>query len=112
MTARDFPPIHPGEILLSEFIQPYDLNLSQLANNIGMPVRRVREIVRGKRAITADTALRLARYFSTSTEFWLNLQSHYDLEVALEQIGDRLEQEVKPLVIRQPVTETTTTTSP
>ena len=107
MTARDFPPIHPGEILLSEFIQPYDLNLSQLAQNIGMPVRRVREIVRGKRTITAATAPRLARYFSTSTEFWLNLQSHYDLEMALEQLGNRLEQEVKPLAMRHTVTETT-----
>ena len=108
MTARDFPPIHPGEILLSEFIEPYGLNPSRLAKNIGVPVRRVQEIVRGRRTITADTALRLARYFGTSTEFWLNLQSHYDLEVALERRGDRPEREVKPLAVRHTVTETTT----
>jgi addiction module HigA family antidote len=108
MTARDFPPIHPGEILLSEFIEPYGLNPSHFAKDIGVPARRVQEIVRGRRAITADTALRLARYFGTSTEFWLNLQSHYDLEVALERLGDRLEQEVKPLAVRHTVTGTTT----
>jgi len=107
MTTRDFPPIHPGEILLSEFIEPYGLNPSRLARSIGVPARRIQEIVRGSRAITADTALRLARYFSTSTEFWLNLQSHYDLEMALEQLGDRLEREVKPLAMRHTVTETT-----
>ena len=107
MATRDFPPIHPGEILLSEFIEPYGLNPSRLARNIGVPARRIHEIVRGSRAITADTALRLARYFSTSTEFWLNLQSHYDLEMALEQLGDRLEREVKPLAMRHTVTETT-----
>ena len=80
---------------------------SRLARSIGVPARRIQEIVRGSRAITADTALRLARYFSTSTEFWLNLQSHYDLEMALEQLGDRLEREVKPLAMRHTVTETT-----
>lgn len=107
MTTRDFSPIHPGEILLSEFIEPYGLTPNRLARSIGVPARRIQEIVRGSRAITADTALRLARYFSTSTEFWLNLQSHYDLEMALEQLGDRLEREVKPLAMRHTVTETT-----
>ena len=99
--------IHPGEILLSEFVELYGLNPSHLARSIGIPVRRIQEVVRGSHAITADTALRLARYFSTSTEFWLNLQSHYDLEMALEQLGDRLEQEVKPLAMQHTVTETT-----
>lgn len=107
MATRDFPPIHPGEILLSEFIEPYGLNPSRLARSIGVPARRIQEVVRGSRTITADIALRLARYFSTSTEFWLNLQSHYDLEMALEQLGDRLEREVKPLAMRHTVTETT-----
>ncbi len=106
MTTRDFPPIHPGEILFSEFIEPYGLNSSHLAKNMGVPVRRIQEIVRGKRTITADTALRLARYFGTSTEFWLNLQSHYNLEVALKQLGDRLEREVKPLASRNTLAET------
>ncbi|MDQ5908609.1 MAG: antitoxin HigA [Pseudomonadota bacterium] len=103
MKDRDFPPIHPGEILSSEFLEPYQLAPNHLAKDTGIPVRRVLDIVRGRRAITADTALRLARYFGNSTEFWLNLQSHYDLQVALEQIGDRLEQEVKPLATRHTI---------
>ena len=98
MTARDFPPIHPGEILLSEFIEPYGLNPSRLARNIGVPARRIQEIVRGSRAITADTALRLARYFSTSTEFWLNLQSHYELRIERRLLREQVEA-IQPLKV-------------
>ena len=87
--------IHPGEILLEEFLIPMEISQNRLARDIGVPPRRINEIVHGKRAITADTALRLARYFGTSEAFWMGLQSDYDLEEAREKLGDRLEREVR-----------------
>jgi antitoxin HigA-1 len=92
---RDFAPIHPGEILLEEFLQPMDITQYRLAKDIRVPPRRINEIVQGKRAISADTALRLGRFFGMSPQFWINLQAHYDLEIAQEAIGDRLDLEVK-----------------
>jgi antitoxin HigA-1 len=89
-------PIHPGEVLLEEFLKPMQLSQNRLALDIGVHPRRVNEIVLGKRSITADTALRLARYFGTSPQFWLGLQADYDLDVAMDVLGDRLEREVKP----------------
>jgi addiction module HigA family antidote len=97
MTKRDFPPIHPGEILLEEFLKPMNISQYRLARDISVDPRRINEIVHGKRSISADTALRLARYFGTSARLWLNLQSHYDLEVQEELIGDRMEEEVRML---------------
>ncbi len=99
MAQRDFAPIHPGEILLTEFLEPMGISQYRLAKDIGVTARRVNEIVLGRRAITADTALRLGRYFSMEAQFWLNLQSHYDMEVALEQLQDRLDREVHPLAM-------------
>jgi addiction module HigA family antidote len=89
------PPIHPGEILLEEFLQPLEISQYRLAKDIGVPVRRINEIVLGKRRITADTALRLARYFGLSERFWMNLQGRYDLEVEKDKLRGRLEREVK-----------------
>jgi|SRR6185369_11371083 len=97
MTKRDIPPIHPGEILLTEFLEPLQISQYRLAKDIGVTPRRINEIVHGRRAITADTALRLGRFFNMETQFWLNLQSHYDMEVALEVLQDRLDKEVHPL---------------
>ena len=91
---KRLPPIHPGEILLEEFLRPLQLSQYRLAKDVSVPARRINEIVRGSRAITADTALRLARYFGTSDRFWLNLQSRYDLELEKDRLGDRLESEV------------------
>jgi antitoxin HigA-1 len=96
MTKRDFPPIHPEEILLTEFLNPMGVTQYRLAKDIGVTPRRINEIIHGRRAITADTALRLGRFFAMEPEFWLNLQSHYDMEVALEVLDDRLEKEVHP----------------
>jgi addiction module HigA family antidote len=87
--------ITPGEILEEDFLKPMGLSQYRLAKDIGVPARRINEIVKGERAITADTALRLGRYFKMSAQFWLNLQSHYDLEVEGERLGRRLEREVK-----------------
>ena len=95
MTDR-FPPIHPGEILLEEFLKPMELSQYRLAKSINVSPRRINEIVQGKRAISADTALRLGRYFGTTAAFWLNLQARYDLEVAADALGDRLVKEVAP----------------
>jgi len=97
MTTRDFPPIHPGEILLIEFLEPLSISQYRLARDIGVTPRRINEIVHGRRAITADTALRLGRFFSMEAQFWLNLQSRYDMELALETLGERLDREVHPL---------------
>ena len=91
------PPIHPGVILLEEFLEPMGISQYRLARDIGVPPRRINEIVQGKRAISADTALRLSRYFSLSERFWLNLQTRYDLEVEKDKLQDRLEREVKVL---------------
>ena len=87
-------PIHPGEVLLEEFLKPLELSQNQLALSIRVPARRINEIVHSKRRVTANTALRLARYFSTSPQFWLGLQMDYDLDVAEDEIGDRLVQEI------------------
>ena len=92
------PPIHPGEILLEEFLEPLTLSQYRLAKDISVPARRINEIVHGKRAITADTALRLARYFGTTDRFWLNLQTRYDLELEKDRLGERLEAEVQILI--------------
>ena len=94
------PPIHPGEILLEEFLQPLEISQYRLAKDIGVPVRRINEIVLGKRRITADTALRLSRFFGLSERFWINLQSRYDLELEKDRLSDRLEREVKVLADR------------
>jgi addiction module HigA family antidote len=92
--ATKLSAVHPGEILLEEFLKPLDISQYRLAKDISVPPRRINEIVHGTRAITADTALRLSRYFDTSERFWLNLQARYDLEVEKERLGDRLEKEV------------------
>lgn len=91
------PPVHPGEILLEEFLKPMSITQYRLAKDISVPPRRVNEIVLHKRGISADTALRLARYFGTSEQFWLNLQSEYDLDVERDRLGDRLKKEVVEL---------------
>ena len=90
--------ITPGEILEEDFLKPIGLSQYRLAKDIGVPARRINEIVKGERAITADTALRLGRFFKMSAQFWLNLQSHYDLEIMSDKLGLRLEREVKVLV--------------
>lgn len=90
-----FAPVHPGEILLEEFLQPFGISQYRLAHDIGVHPRRINEIVHGKRAITADTALRLSRYFGLSERYWLNLQTCYDLEVEKDRLEGRLEQEVR-----------------
>ena len=99
------PPIHPGEILLEEFLQPLSISQYRLAKDISVPPRRINEIVHGKRAISADTALRLARYFGTTDQFWLNLQTRYNLELEKDRLGERLEAEVRVLE-RQVLTDT------
>lgn len=91
-------PVHPGEVLLEEFLKPMKLSQNRLALDIGVHPRRINEIVLGKRGITADTALRLVRYFGTSPQFWLGLQTDYDLDIAIDELGDRLEKEVKTYV--------------
>lgn len=90
-------PIHPGEILLEEFLRPMEISQYRLAKSISVPARRINEIVHGKRSVTADTALRLSRFFDTSERFWLNLQTRYDLEVEKDRLGDRLESEIVAL---------------
>jgi antitoxin HigA-1 len=97
MAHHKLLPIHPGEILLEEFLSPLGVSQYRLAKETSVPARRINEIVRGSRSISADTALRLARYFGTSERFWLNLQARYDLEVAKDRLGDRLTREVKVL---------------
>ena len=91
---RKLPPVHPGEVLLEEFLVPMGLSQYRLAKSTGVPPRRINEIVHGKRAISPDTALRLARYFGMTETFWSNLQVHYDLEVERDRLGSRLEKEV------------------
>lgn len=93
-------PIHPGEILLEEFLEPLEISQYRLAKDINVDPRRIHAIVHGERGVTADTALRLARYFGTTARFWLNLQTQYDLEKQKDALGDRLESEVKELVSR------------
>jgi addiction module HigA family antidote len=96
MSKRDLPPVHPGEILLEDFLKPMYITRYRLAKSIGVPQRRIDEICAGKRAVTADTALRLARFFGTDAQSWMNLQAEYDLEVAVINIAERIESEVKP----------------
>ena len=93
------PPIHPGEVLFEEFIKPMNLSQNRLAIDIGVDARRINEIVLGKRSITADTALRLSRFFGNSPQFWLGLQTQYDLDVAEDLLGKRLDREVRPLAM-------------
>ena len=95
MDREKLPPIHPGEILLEEFLKPMGISQYRLAKDISVPPRRINEIVHGKRAITPNTALRLSRYFGLSERFWMNLQARYDLEVEKDRLQDRLEREVK-----------------
>lgn len=94
---RDFPPMHPGEILLEEFLKPMGISQYRLAKDISVPAMRINEICLGRAGISADTALRLARYFGTSVEFWTGIQSHYDTERTKMDLGNRLEKEVKVL---------------
>ncbi len=91
------PPIHPGEVLLEDFMKPLGLSQYRVAKDIGVSPIRISQIVHGKRAVTADTAMRLGRYFGTSAEVWLRMQARYDLEVARAQIGEQIEQEVQAL---------------
>lgn len=95
ITHKKLAPVHPGEILMEEFLEPMGISQYKLAKNINVPPRRINEIVHGKRAITADTALRLAKFFDISAQFWLNLQSHYDLEIQEDILADRLKYEVR-----------------
>ena len=97
MTRKALSPVHPGEILLEEFLVPLRLSQYRLAKGLSVPARRINEIVHGARAITADTALRLARFFGTSERFWLNLQTAYDLDVERDRLGARLRKEVMVL---------------
>jgi len=97
MSRRKLSPIHPGEVLLEEFLAPMGISQYRLAKDIGVPPRRINEVVRGQRSITADTALRLARYFRTTERFWLNLQTRYDLEMVKDRLGNRLDHEVTAL---------------
>jgi addiction module HigA family antidote len=94
MATRKLAPIHPGEVLLADFLEAMGISQYRLAKDISVPPRRINEIVLGKRAVSADTALRLARYFGTSERFWLNLQSRFDLEVERDRLGDRRRKEV------------------
>ena len=97
MKYKKLPPIHPGEILREEFLEPMGISQYRLAKDISVPPRRINEIVHGKRSITADTALRFGRFFNMSPQFWLNLQTRYDLEVTEDQLENRLDNEVHAL---------------
>ena len=97
MIKRDLPPVHPGEILREDFLTPMGITRYRLAKSISVPQRRIDEICAGKRAFTADTALRLARFFGTDAQSWMNLQAGYDLEMAEISLAERIEREVKPL---------------
>jgi len=100
MATKRITPIHPGEILMEEFLKPLDISQYRLAKDISVPARRINEIVHGKRSITADTALRLSRYFGLSDRFWLNLQARYDLELEKDKLQGRIETEVKVLELQ------------
>ncbi len=97
MKNKKLPPIHPGEILIEEFLKPMGLSQYRLAKDISVPPRRINEIVHGKRSISADTALRLGRFFGISPQFWLNLQTRFDLEVTEDLLAERLDKEVQVL---------------
>lgn len=97
MKMKDIAPVHPGEVLMYEFLEPLNMSQNQLANDLGVPPRRINEIVHGKRGITADTALRLARYFNMTPQFWMGLQMDFELDVEQDRIAERIEKEVKIL---------------
>ncbi len=97
MRNNKIPPLHPGEVLLEEFLKPLKISQNQLGRDLGVSARRINEIIHGKRSITADTALRLARYFGNSPQFWLGLQIDYDLDVETDRLSHRIEKEVKKL---------------
>ena len=97
MTFEKLAPVHPGEVLLEEFLRPLGVSQYRLAKDVGVHPRRINQIVHGKRSVTAETALRLSRYFGMSERFWLNLQTRYDLEVEKDRLGDRLSKEVRVL---------------
>jgi addiction module HigA family antidote len=94
---KKMPPIHPGEVLLEDFLKPFGISQYRLAKDLKVPPRRINEIIHGTRSITADTALRLSRYFGTTDRFWLNMQARYDLEIEKDRLGDRIEKEVPVL---------------
>jgi len=97
MGKRKIPPLHPGEVLFEEFLKPMNISQNQLGRDLGVSARRINEIIHGKRSVTADTALRLARYFGNSPQFWLGLQMDYDLDVDSDKLSHRIEKEVKKL---------------
>ena len=101
MPEKKLRPIHPGEVLLEEFLKPMNLSQNRLALSIGVPPRRINEIALGKRGITADTALRLARYFDMSPQFWMGLQMDYELDLAEDTLADRLDQEVQSYALNK-----------
>jgi addiction module HigA family antidote len=101
MSEQKLPPIHPGEILLEEFLKPMGISQYRLAKDISVPARRINEIVHGTRAISPDTALRLSRYFGLSERFWVNLQARYNLEVEKDRLEDRLDKEVRVYAMAQ-----------
>ena len=96
MNTKKMKPVHPGETLMEDFLKPMGISQYRLSKDISVPPRRINEIVHGKRSITADTALRLGRFFNTTPELWINLQAHYDLEIARDALEGRLQKEVKP----------------
>jgi addiction module HigA family antidote len=100
MGTKKVQPIHPGEILLEEFLKPLNISQYRLAKDISVPARRINEIIQGKRSVSADTALRLSRYFGLSERFWLNLQARYDIEVEKDKLNGRIRQEVKVLSLK------------
>ena len=95
--VKTFPPVHPGEVLYEDFMRPLGLSIYRVAKDVGVPTLRISQIVRGQRSISADTALRLARYFSISPDVWMQLQATYDLEVVQRKVAKRIEREVKVL---------------
>ena len=99
MNRKRIKPIHPGEILLEEFLKPMEISQYRIAKDIHVPARRINEVVHGTRSISANTALRLGKYFNMSPQFWLNLQSHYDLEVEEDKIGKQINKEIHVLAI-------------
>ncbi|MCK5635705.1 MAG: HigA family addiction module antidote protein [Anaerolineales bacterium] len=99
--SKRLAPVHPGEVLMEDFLKPMGLSQNRVALSIGVHPRRINEIVLGKRGISADTALRLAKFFDTSPDVWLGLQKDYELDVALDELGDRIDREVRPLASLQ-----------
>ncbi|HMK33773.1 MAG TPA: HigA family addiction module antitoxin [Desulfomonilaceae bacterium] len=97
MTKQKLAPLHPGEVLFEEFMRPMGISQNQLGRDLNVPPRRINEIVHGQRSITADTALRLAKYFGTSPQFWMGLQSDYDLDIAMDKLSETISREVRSL---------------